>query len=172
MTDKADLVVHFRQVIAQRYNLYFVITAVASVIAVLCWNLSVDGTFFHSLSYMTSALFIGMLFRNLSHRYKMLTFLGAAGNAPLPQLENYLLEKQGQWQQHTWSRILLGTIAGLIMILLLVLDGDHFWILTMTSLFIVIILAVIILSWINFNDQLLLHDLQRSQRDQPSKEPE
>lgn len=172
MTDKVDLVVHFRKVITQRYNLYFVITATASVIAVLCWNLSDEGAFLHALSYMASALFIGMLLRNHSHRYKMLAFLKTGSNDPLPQLENYLLEKQGQWQQHTWTRIVFGTITGLIMILLLVIDKDPYWIMTMTSVFIVIILAVITLSWINFNDQLLLHDIRRSHRDQPSNEPE
>ena len=121
---------------------------------------------------MASALFIGILFRTVSHRFKLLTILKERSNDSVGELENYLLEKQVLWQQHTWSRLLVGTITGLIMILLLVTDGSHFWKLTMTSLFVVFILAVIILSWINFNDQLLLHDIRRSHRDQPSNEPE
>lgn len=172
MTDKVDPGVHFREVITRRYNLYIWINALAIIPVLLFWFRSEEGEFVHSLSYMACALFVGMLFRNLSHRNKMLLYLREGSNDPFSTLENYLIEKQDQWQQHTWTRIVLGAITGLIMIFLMVFEVDPFWKFTITSLFIVIILAVITLSWINFNDQLLLHDIRRSHRDQASNKPE
>lgn len=172
MTPQHDPTVNLRRIITKRYNIYTWITVVASGSTLLLWILSDEGTIVYSLAYMTCALSVGTLVRNLTHRNKMLQYLQAGQADPFRRLETYLLEKQSQWRNYMLIRFAMGAITGLSMILLLVFDGDPYWAITSACLFIVLIVANTTLGWINFSDQILLHDIERSHRDQPSNNPE
>lgn len=172
MTDKADLGVHFREVITRRYNLYLWGTAFASALCLLLLLVLDKKGFTSSLSSMACALSFGLLIRNLNHREKMLRYLEQSHDPHFNQLENYLEGKQTAWDNNLWVRLIVGVSAGLAMLFFLLIHADPYWSMTIASLFIIILLANAILGWINFNDRLLLHDIRRSHRDQPSNEPE
>ena len=171
MTDKVDLLVHFRQVITQRYNSYAWITAFASAACLMLLFILEKGGWGSSIISMTCAMSTGLLIRNLNRKEKMLHHLIRSGDDDFSQLENFLEEKQNQWQNKLWIRLIVGALAGVTMLFLLLFHADPFWSMTMASFFIIFILAVAILGWINFNDQLLLHDIRRSHRDHHSNRP-
>lgn len=172
MTNKVDLGGHFREVITKRYNLYLLSTALASAISLLLLLVLDKGSFAFSFSSMVCALSIGLLIRNFNHREKMLHYLERSQGNKFSELENYLEAKQSLWENNLWIRLIVGVVTGLVMILLLLFNADPYWSITIASLFIILILAIAILGWLNFNDRLLLHDIRRSHRDQPSNEPE
>jgi uncharacterized membrane protein YfcA len=152
--------------------LYLLGTALASAICLLLLLVLDKGGFASSLSSMACALSIGMLIRNFNHREKMLHYLERSQDNQFSELENYLEAKQSLWENNLWIRLIVGVVTGLVMILLILFNADPYWSITIASLFIILILAIAILGWINFNDRLLLHDIRRSHRDQPSNEPE
>lgn len=102
----------------------------------------------------------------------MLHYLERSHDNHFRQLENYLEAKQNAWDNNLWVRLIVGVSAGIAMLFLLIINAESYWSMTIASLFIIILLANAILGWINFNDRILLHDIRRSHRDQPSNEPE
>lgn len=171
MTDKVDLVVYFRQVITQRYNLYAWLTVITSVTCLLLLFILEKEGWGSSLISMTCAMSTGLLIRNLNLKEKMLHHLTRSRADDFSQLENFLEEKQNQWQNKLWIRLIVGALAGVAMLFLLLFHADPFWSMTIASFFIIFILAIAILGWINFNDQILLHDIRRSHRDYHSNRP-
>jgi len=171
VTDKVDLVVHFRQVIKQRYNLYAWITAIASVTCLLLLLILEKGGWGSSLFSMACAMSTGLLIRNFNLKEKMFYRLNRSRDDDFSQLENFLEQKQNQWQNSIWIRLIVGAVTGVTMLLLILFHADPFWSMTMASFFIIFIVAIAILGWINFNDQLLLHDIRRSHRDHHSNRP-
>jgi ABC-type multidrug transport system fused ATPase/permease subunit len=172
VTDKVDLVVHFRQVITQRYNLYTWITACASATCVLLLLILEKGGWASSLISMACAMSLGLMVRNLNLREKMLHHLDRCQDDHFSPLENFLETKQNQWQNNLWIRLMVGAVTAVGMIFLLLFNADPLWSMTLASFFIIFILAIAILGWINFNDQLFLHDIRRSHRDHHSNKPE
>lgn len=172
MTDRVDLAVNFRLIITKRYRFYAGITGLAITICLLLFWLSTKEGFLASLSTTALAFCIGLMIRNILHTNKMLFYLERSKHDHFNLLENYLEGKQNEWQNNLWLRLLFGGITGFAMFFLLIFFKDTYWTMPVTSLFIVLIVAIAILGWINFNDQLLLHDVQRSHRNQASNMPE
>jgi len=172
VTDKIDLAVHFRRVINKRYHYYAWITGLATAIFLLFFFLSGKGGFPSSMASTACALCIGLLIRNFTHSRKMLLHLDRSQYDHFNELEKYLEVKQDEWQKNLWIRLMFGIVTGLAMFYFMLFHSDSSWTITISSLFIVFIVAIAILGWINFNDQVLLHDIRRSHRDQPSSMPE
>ena len=120
---------------------------------------------------MACAMSTGLLIRNFNLKEKMFYRLNRSRDDDFSQLENFLEQKQNQWQNSIWIRLIVGAVTGVTMLLLILFHADPFWSMTMASFFIIFIVAIAILGWINFNDQLLLHDIRRSHRDHHSNRP-
>ena len=168
--DKVGLAIDFRRAIIRRYNVYNWSTAFIGLMCVLIFTLSKRPGITNALSELSFAFAVGLLIRNITHRLKLLGFL--EGLSQLPALEDYLQEKQIEWQKAYWIRILLGCGILLAMIFLMIYDPQSSLPLLFASIFIVFIIGIAVLGWINFNDQLFLQDVRRSHRDQPSNIPE
>lgn len=84
-------------------------------------------------------------------------------------LEKYLLDKRSKWDRTYMLRLGTMLLVGLVMLVLLLFYKESRWAGTVASLFIALILANIIKGWLDFNDEILLHDIRRSMRDQTSE---
>lgn len=172
MTDQIDLASSFRRIINKRYHFYAWMNGLAIAICLLFFWLSTKEGFLASLSTTALAFSIGLMIRNLLHAKKMLFYLDRSKHDHFNQLERYLEAKQNEWQNNHWRRLLFGSMTFLTMFFLLIFFKDTYWTMPVSSLCIVLILAIAILGWIDFNDQVLLHDIRRSHRDQASNIPE
>lgn len=89
--------------------------------------------------------------------------------APLHQLEVYFEIRKTKWDRYYLLRMGAMSILGFIMILLLVCQRESVWTGITTILFLSLTLVLMIKGWLDFSDTILLHDIRRSLRDQPSE---
>ena len=85
---------------------------------------------------------------------------------PLESLQGYMELHLTRWDNSTTARfVITGILAG-VMIYLLMYHRDTRWAESASITFISAILAVIIHNWLNFEDRILLYDIERAFRDQ------
>ena len=120
-----------------------------------------DDTPLHrAVSSTLQAFGLLMLWYSFRHRYQMLYHFNTRFEDAEERLEKYFISRQTQWDQYALVRI------GLMFILLW---KESAWARIFASLFIALLLALIIKGWMDFNDGILRHDIQRSLKDQTSE---
>lgn len=120
---------------------------------------------------MTGVQLFGLvlLWYCLHHRYWMLYHFSHVNTAPLHQLEVYFETRKNRWERYYLMRMGAMAFLGLTMILLLVYQRESVWTSITTVLFLSLTLVLMVKGWLDFSDTILLHDIRRSLRDQPSE---
>jgi uncharacterized membrane protein YczE len=112
---------------------------------------------------------IGFMVYTLNHRYQLLFHFNKLNPDAFERLEKYLLEKREGWDKTYMLRLGMMSILMITMLLFLFFSKDIKWAAITAALFIGFVLALIIRGWLDFNDEILLHDIRRSIRDQTSE---
>lgn len=159
---------HFRQVISSGSRFYGWMAAIGMVFCAGLRFLFKGQPFPEAL--LNSGIIVSFIFlvHIMIRRQSMLRAMDPLHEDPAGQLESYLRDAQSRWENSIWLRVILGSLLAVAMLFFLFVFKESKWSQISASLFVVFILAVILKGWINFNDQILLHDLQRSNRDQDS----
>lgn len=95
----------------------------------------------------------------------MLKHLEPGHTDAFERLETHFNHGQAQWEKFSVVRIIGNCVLALIMLFLLLFYKESKWTVIAASLFILLLLASMIKGWLNFSDQILLHDIRRSLRD-------
>lgn len=112
---------------------------------------------------------MGFLWYCSYHRYQMLSHFDSRYEDAPARLESYLAAKHTKWESQGLLRIGGMCLLGMVMLMLLFTRGDNEWTRLLSGIFVSLILALIIKGWMDFNDQILRHEIHRSFRDQMSE---
>ena len=122
-----------------------------------------------AISTTMQAFGLMMLWYTFRHRYLMLYHFNTRFEDAEARLEKYFISRQTQWDHYAIVRLGLMFILGIAMLLCMLLWKESAWTRIFASLFITLLLALIIKGWLDFNDGILRHDIQRSLKDQTSE---
>lgn len=128
-----------------------------------------DTQLYRAISSTLQAFGLLMLWYAFRHRYQMLYHFHTRYEDAEARLEKYFNSQQSQWDRYALVRIGLMFILGIAMLLSMLLWKESAWARIFASLFITLLLALIIKGWMDFNDGILRHDIQRNLRDQTSE---
>jgi hypothetical protein len=168
VTGKQDTILAFRKIISSRYAQYSWIAGLSMAVCfALGWFLR---EFIFPFSFFLSAGVACLIFciDFYRHRKKMLDCFTAQHEYPDALLEEYIQKKKGFLLNRNESRIIIGTVLALAMIFSILFLSESHWARIIAGWFICFILAIMIKGWIDFRESILLHDIKRSLRDQPS----
>lgn len=169
MQDRREIVEQYRHLISSRYKLYGWIAGLIWASGVMLM-VFIDATPVYRVTSSTLQAFgLVMLWYSFRHRYQMLYYFNTRNDDPEARLEKYFNSRQSQWDRYSLVRIGLMFVLGIAMLLFLLLWKESAWARIFASLFITLLLALIIKGWMDFNDGILRHDIQRSLRDQTSE---
>ena len=169
MTDQAEIIVKFSQLISSRYRWYGWIAGAVWLAGVFCL------TWFNPVYWLTffanimMGLGLGFLIYIFNHRYQMLFHFNTRYADPYERLEKYLVEKRQRWEKIQMIRLGLMALLFLTMLTLMFFFKEHSMTLPIVTLFIALILAAYIKGWLDFSDEILLQDIRHSLRDQTSE---
>lgn len=169
MQERKEIIGRFRTIISSRYTGYGWIAGIIWLIGVLV-NLLID--YSYSASVISNGLILFgavMLWYCFNHRYQLLRHFNHVVAYPEMQLTTYFEEQQTQWEKYGLLRMGAMFLLGMGMLLCLVFWPTIAWARIASSLFISLTLCLIAKGWLDFTDQLLLHDIQRSLKDQTSE---
>jgi hypothetical protein len=124
------------------------------------------------LAYVTSGMIglcLGFLYYIFNHRYRILFHFNTRYPDAFERLEKYLSVRRQRWDNLYLIRFGIMLILGLTMLLLLFFFKESKWSGITAVAFISLVLAFIIKGWLDFHDEILLHDIRRSMRDQTSE---
>ncbi len=169
MKDRKEIVEHYRHLISSRYKLYGWIAGLIWASGVILMVLMDDTAVYRGISSTLQAFGLLMAWYSFRHRYQMLFHFNTRYEDAEARLEKYFNTKQSQWDRYTLVRIGLMFILGIAMLLTMLLWKESAWARIFASLFITLLLALIIKGWMDFNDGILRHDIERSLRDQTSE---
>ena len=169
MKDPKEIVEHYRHLISSRYKLYGWIAGLIWASGVMFMVLMDDTPLHRAVSSTLQAFGLLMLWYSFRHRYQMLYHFNTRFEDAEERLEKYFISRQTQWDQYALVRIGLMFILGIAMLLCMLLWKESAWARIFASLFITLLLALIIKGWMDFNDGILRHDIQRSLKDQTSE---
>ena len=168
MQDRKEIVEHYRHLISSRYKLYGWIAGLIWASGVMFMVLIDDSPVHRGISSTLQAFGLLMLWYTFRHRYLMLYHLNTQFSDPEVRVEKYFHTKQTQWDRYALVRIGLMFVLGIAMLIFMLLWKDSAWARILASLFITLLVALIIKGWMDFNDGILRHDIQRSLKDQAS----
>jgi hypothetical protein len=169
LQDRKEIVEHYRHLISSRYKLYGWIAGVIWASGVMFMLLSVDSPVNRGISSTMQAFGLLMLWYCFRHRYLMLYHFDAQFADAEARLEKYFNTKQTQWERYAIFRLGLMFVLGIAMLIFMLLWRESAWARILASLFITLLVALIIKGWMDFNDGILRHDIQRSLKDQASE---
>lgn len=169
MKDRKEIVEQYRHLISSRYKLYGWIAGLIWASGVMFMVLIDDSQLHRAISSTLQAFGLLMVWYSFRHRYQMLYHFNTRYEDPEVRLEKYFNTKQSRWDRYAIVRIGLMFILGIAMLIFMLLWKDSAWARIFASLFITLLLALIIKGWMDFNDGILRHDIQRSLRDQTSE---
>ena len=168
MSEKLSAISGFRKIISSRYKHYIRIAGLSMVVCfALGWFLR---GFIFPFSFFLSAGVASLIFCMdfYRHRKKMLGCFTAQHKYPDALLEDYIQKKRGLLLNRNETRIIAGTLLALAMIFCILFFKESPWPRITAGWFICFILAIMLKGWIDFRESILLHDIKRSLRDQPS----
>lgn len=169
LPERSEIIEGFRRLISSRYRTYGWIAGAIWIIGVLL-DTWLEPVFFYRSIISGMQLFgLLLLWYCFNHRYWMLYHFNTLDAAPLHQLEMYFETRKAKWDRYYLLRMGAMSILGFIMILLLVYQRESVWTGITTILFLSLTLVLMIKGWLDFSDTILLHDISRSLRDQPSE---
>jgi len=169
MQERKEIIERFRNIISSRYRGYGWIAGAIWLTGV-CVNVFID----HSpiVSVISNGLILFgsvMLWYCFNHRHQILRHFSSLITYPEIRLTNYFEQQQTQWEKYSLFRIGAMFLLGMGMLLCLVFWPTNAWTMIISSLFISLTLALIMKGWLDFTDQILLHDIQRNLRDHTSE---
>lgn len=169
MPERKEIIGRFRKIISSRYRLYGWIAGLIWLSGILV-NVLVD----HSpiASVISNALILFgsvMLWYCFNHRYQMLHHFSSLSPYPEIRLANYFEQQQIKWENYSLFRIGAMALLAMGMLLCLVFWPTMAWTRITSGLFISFTLVLIVKGWLDFSDQILLHDIQRSLKDHTSE---
>jgi hypothetical protein len=138
---------------------------------VVCFALGwLLGEFLFPFSFFLSAGVASLIFciEFFRHRKKMLRCFTSRHEYPDALLEDYLQKNKELLLNRHETRIIIGTMLALAMLFCILFLRESHWPQITAGWFICFILAMMIKGWIDFRESILLHDIKRSLRDQPS----
>lgn len=168
MKDRKEIVEHYRSLISSRYKLYGWIAGLIWVFG-LGMALIDDTPVYLGISSTLQTFGLLMLWYTFRHRYQMLYHFNTRYDDAEVRLEKYFTAQQSLWDRYALIRIGLMFILGIAMLIFMLLWKESAWARIFASLFITLLLALIIKGWMDFNDGILRHDIQRDFRDQTSE---
>ncbi len=162
MEERKEIVEQFRNIISSRYRGYGWIAGIIWLSGV-CVNVFLDHSPIASV-ISNGLILLGsvMLWYCFNHRYQMLHHFSSLNPYPEIRLTNYFEHQQTQWEKYSLFRIGAMSLLGMGMLLCLVFWPTIAWTRITSGLFISFTLALIVKGWLDFTDQILLHDIQRS----------
>lgn len=169
LPERSEIVEGFRRLISSRYRTYGWIAGAIWISGVLL-DIWLEPVFF-TRSIISGMQLLGMLllWYCFHHRYWMLYHFNPHDAAALHQLEVYFETRKTRWDKYYVLRMGAMSILGFLMVMLLVFQRESLWAGITTILFLSLALVLMIKGWLDFSDTILLHDIRRSLRDQPSE---
>lgn len=165
---REEIIAKYIQIISSRYKWYSGIATASWVIPSLIQVLfDLPDGFLFILEGIVG-LGLGFMIYINSHYTRMLNHFDQRYDDPEERLEKYLQEKAIRWDKSQLIRTGLMAVLLLIMLMMLVFFKDKPWAGLSATLFIALILAFYIKHWLDFQDGILMQDIDHSLRDQPS----
>lgn len=162
----AHIITRLRHQIAKRY---FMLGWIAGG----CWVLFMflqtwfsehpfPSALFRSLNLLSFLLMVDMFY----HRYRMLLRLDARYPDAINRIRSYMEGRMNSWEGFQKILLITGIVVFLSMVFLLIQHAEARWTALASSLLVFLALGAMLKNWMNFLDQIFLHDVERSLKDQ------
>jgi len=162
---REEIIVQFRHTISSRYKrtgLFAVMSCAAGILLAVTFS---NVAFVTILAGCLNVLGLMLAWYSFNHRYQMLNHFDIQFDDANVRLEKYFEAKQSRWERFSLYRIALMSGIGLAMLVSLFFWKESAWTRIFTSAFIALTLALLVKGWMDFNDEILRHDIMRSLRD-------
>ena len=100
------------------------------------------------------------------HRYRMLLRLDSRYPDTVSRFRSYMESRTNAWNKLQWILLVSGVLVFLTMVLLLIQHAEAHWTALASSLLVFLALGAMLKNWMQFLDQIFLHDVERSLKDQ------
>lgn len=167
MTHTPSTLPGFRDRIAVRYKWF---GWMAGIGIILCLFSSVwweQITFLRSLLALAAWICYFFLSYIYMHRQRMIDALDKDAYRAEGHFDTYLTGQHQRWEKHAFARLIIGSILVAVTLALVIFSTGRLgqW---MAALFVSFVLGVMVKNWMQFCEQIMLHDYRRILRDQPA----
>lgn len=169
MPDRKEIIEQYRLLISSRYKLYGWMSGLIWASGVIYMIFIADPPIHRGISSTMQAFGLLMLWYTFRHRYLMLYHFNTQYADAASRLESYFHAKQALWDRYALPRLGLMFILGIGMLICMLMWKDSPWARIFSSLFITLVLFLILKGWMDFNDGILRHDIQRNLKNQTSE---
>lgn len=158
----------FRQLIALRYKWLGWMCGLGAILFFVITSWLHQSLFLKGLLSAFGWICILYLIYIYNHRQRMIYALGIDVGPSTSQFETYMDGQHQRWEKYAFARLILGTVLAGIMLALVVFSADQNLAQAVAGFFIAYIVGVMLKNWLQFYEQILLHDYRRLLRNQPS----
>ena len=159
----------YSALIATRYKWYGWISGFVAVSGVLLYSWCDSMPWQRHFSSGVFGLGIGYLWYFFYQRFQLLSRFHIRHTDPVERLEKYVFNQRERWERTYLFRFVGIAILGATMFFFLFFYKESNWAGITASLFLTLLVALILKGWLDFNEDILLHDIRRNANDHTSE---